>query len=180
MAAAASGLKQINKVEYAFNCEEYDLQSKVRKLSGIVNEYLGIDKFPEKQQTLLKIGKTFNDVLEKHKPQSECAICLNKLTSAVRLNCGHIFDQDCIKEWQKNSATCPLDRQPIVDIKVLDTAYISVFNASLFCCPGIDATSYDGTNSTVSPYIKIVDLGKRVQEMWHDTETVNQKWFVLC
>lgn len=51
-----------------------------------------------------------------------CSICLNnyqiKETNVVKLNCGHVFHEDCIIPWfEKNpdSLTCPICRNNIYD-----------------------------------------------------------------
>lgn len=50
--------------------------------------------------------------------ECECAVCLVDLpagSDAIKLCCGHVFCQPCIKDWVAKSATCPMCR---VDLKV--------------------------------------------------------------
>lgn len=49
----------------------------------------------------------------------ECSICLEKVATPIQLECGHIFDLDCIGRWFHENETCPLDRMPIDAEKVL-------------------------------------------------------------
>ena len=46
-----------------------------------------------------------------------CTICQEEHTAPVKLDCGHIFCEDCIVEWCERSGggnpTCPLCRAPI-------------------------------------------------------------------
>ena len=43
-----------------------------------------------------------------------CAICFSELNDdPVKLKCNHIFHSECIKEWVKSSATCPICRYNI-------------------------------------------------------------------
>jgi hypothetical protein len=49
--------------------------------------------------------------------ECECAVCLLDLpagSDAIKLCCGHVFCQPCIKDWVAKSATCPMCR---VDLK---------------------------------------------------------------
>ena len=46
-----------------------------------------------------------------------CTICQEEMGSPVRLECGHIFCEDCITAWCERAptdSTCPLCRSPIV------------------------------------------------------------------
>lgn len=47
-----------------------------------------------------------------------CAICLDKMTSAKKTlcsleNCTHTFHQYCLRPWMKEHNSCPLCREPI-------------------------------------------------------------------
>lgn len=44
---------------------------------------------------------------------SECSICLGDLVAgepALRIPCGHLFHEDCVKDWLKKSNECPVCR----------------------------------------------------------------------
>ena len=40
-----------------------------------------------------------------------CPICTEKLRCATSFLCGHVFCNDCLKEWVKISHTCPMCRK---------------------------------------------------------------------
>ena len=44
----------------------------------------------------------------------DCSICYESLDKyACKINCNHIFHKHCLKEWLKNSKTCPICRTNI-------------------------------------------------------------------
>jgi hypothetical protein len=44
----------------------------------------------------------------------DCSICFTELNeNPVKLKCNHIFHKDCISQWVKSSATCPICRYNI-------------------------------------------------------------------
>ncbi|CAD5221060.1 unnamed protein product [Bursaphelenchus xylophilus] len=43
-----------------------------------------------------------------------CAICLNTMTSGVKLPCGHIFEELCVRKWLEERNECPLCRKSVV------------------------------------------------------------------
>lgn len=47
---------------------------------------------------------------------TECSICKNDFEECSvisKLDCGHIFDIDCIKKWAQYNRTCPICRKDI-------------------------------------------------------------------
>lgn len=46
-----------------------------------------------------------------------CSICLRDIAYPVILECGHLFDLDCISNWAKNKNSCPLCRKNISKIQ---------------------------------------------------------------
>lgn len=64
-----------------------------------------------------KINRKKLDYIEKMNTPLECMICLNESTGydfdLKKLNCGHEFHYDCIKEWSEKSPNCPVCREPI-------------------------------------------------------------------
>jgi len=45
---------------------------------------------------------------------SECSICLQTYTRPIRLNCNHIYCEQCISDWvQTGNHTCPVCRAPV-------------------------------------------------------------------
>lgn len=60
---------------------------------------------------LPKVTITADDLLEAS--NKECLICLEEQkmgTVAVKLGCGHIYHEECLKLWLKKSCTCPVCR----------------------------------------------------------------------
>lgn len=48
-----------------------------------------------------------------NKEANLCTICLRKINKPVRLECGHIFDKDCILPWIEQKNSCPKDGKVI-------------------------------------------------------------------
>ena len=44
---------------------------------------------------------------------NECCICYSSLSTSknIKLPCGHVFHDKCIREWSKKKMNCPLDRK---------------------------------------------------------------------
>ena len=61
-----------------------------------------------------------------------CSICMETFEEdalGIQLSCNHFFHHDCLKEWTKESPTCPLDRrETIVDVeeKTLCKKYVII------------------------------------------------------
>lgn len=51
---------------------------------------------------------------------NECAICLADFAKGCRFTsitkCGHVFHEDCLKEWIKYNKICPLDRRSLIQL----------------------------------------------------------------
>lgn len=50
-------------------------------------------------------------------PNSDCSICYNSFTTSKqtgKLDCGHIYHNECIFKWFETATTCPLCRSQIV------------------------------------------------------------------
>ena len=58
----------------------------------------------------LKHFRTVKDVPEKDKT---CAICFADITEGKQFTCGHIFHEDCIREWLKTHDKCPVCRRSL-------------------------------------------------------------------
>jgi len=44
---------------------------------------------------------------------NECVICRDAYVTPIKLECNHIFCEDCIEEWFKREKTCPICRHEI-------------------------------------------------------------------
>jgi hypothetical protein len=54
-----------------------------------------------------------------HFHNKECSICFDDISSdPVKLGCGHVFHNDCIKEWFERDIRCPLCRKETTISKV--------------------------------------------------------------
>ncbi len=54
-------------------------------------------------------------------PRDSCAICLHPCgRQTLRMGCGHVFDEDCLKNWLRLRNSCPLCRTAIsADLSIL-------------------------------------------------------------
>jgi len=44
---------------------------------------------------------------------NQCPICQDALKSPLKLDCGHIYCDDCIGEWLERERTCPMCRKVV-------------------------------------------------------------------
>lgn len=61
--------------------------------------------------SLPRVKVTPYDIASNESP--ECSICLDELTigqPAIRIPCGHLYHEDCVKEWLEKSNECPVCR----------------------------------------------------------------------
>ena len=51
-----------------------------------------------------------------------CSICFDEITGKgqTKLNCNHVFHEECIDKWFKRSHQCPLCRKSKFDISTED------------------------------------------------------------
>ena len=76
----------------------------------------GGNKPPPKASDLVlaklpRVKVTDADLIEEN--NKTCCICLDDMhvgKEAVKLGCGHIFDEECITDWLKKTCTCPICR----------------------------------------------------------------------
>ena len=60
-------------------------------------------------KNVLSIDQVNN--LEKYELEATCPICMDDTSNNIKLNCQHIFCNECIKTWlSKQSNTCPICR----------------------------------------------------------------------
>lgn len=62
-------------------------------------------------RNLPRVKVTGYDIAANESP--ECSVCLDDLqigATALRIPCGHLFHEDCVKEWLKKSNECPVCR----------------------------------------------------------------------
>ena len=65
-----------------------------------------------------------------------CTICSEVFFKPIRLECGHVFCKNCIKEWSKKRSDCPIDRTSLKKLSKMDTDTLSqnILNEFLVYC----------------------------------------------
>ena len=70
-----------------------------------------------KIKKILSWGNETKDDPNKQIIVEDCSICFEQLklenNNIVKTKCDHIFHDECLTEWLKNSQTCPLCRNPV-------------------------------------------------------------------
>jgi hypothetical protein len=113
---ACSCLSKEKSISYNF---EKELEE--RKEKGLVDEetykILKINKIEiikYYKSCLEDVGKKYKNLTHgEMRKEIDCAICLERHKRSTVLyieKCGHEFGEDCIREWLKESAMCPLCR----------------------------------------------------------------------
>lgn len=62
-------------------------------------------------RTLPRVKVSAYDIAANESP--ECSVCLDSLVigePALRIHCGHLYHEDCVKDWLKKSNECPVCR----------------------------------------------------------------------
>ena len=87
------------------------LENESKVVERVMQESMNDNTLSRKEQKIYTEQKTYdsnNDV--------SCSICLEKINkndSIGVLSCEHFFHYDCINEWGKYKATCPLCKKKI-------------------------------------------------------------------
>lgn len=45
--------------------------------------------------------------------EDTCPVCMETLNHPVRLECNHIFCEECISQWLETESTCPICRSAV-------------------------------------------------------------------
>lgn len=51
-----------------------------------------------------------------------CNICFENIDSFGLINCGHLFCDECIRNWAEETNACPLCRKEFAVIKIVQTS----------------------------------------------------------
>lgn len=79
-------------------------ESKV--VERVMEESMNDNELSKKEQKICLEQRTYDSEIE-----ASCSVCLEKIKkndSIGVLSCQHFFHYDCINEWGKYKATCPL------------------------------------------------------------------------
>ena len=89
---------------------------------------------------------------------SECSICLQTMKRSTKLDCGHLYHSQCIREWYKQENTCPMCRCPIVSCDKCFSSSDEYRVPILNCNPDalvVDKIIYNNTHDTI--YVHLVE-----------------------
>jgi len=96
----------------------------------------------------------------------QCPVCLSNFYGTERvgvLNCGHVFHPECIKQWLKQSKSCPLCRQ--------QNAFLAKIYDSKEHVPGYQTTVAPANNIPyIPPVINEPATHTNNQKVYHDRE----------
>jgi len=94
-----------------------------RNLQDRVNREVNLSKLEAGELITCSNSKSDEEVISSSTEKSDestCVICLSKIRgdqgerNAIKIQCGHIFHYQCLKNWQKTlHNTCPICRLPI-------------------------------------------------------------------
>lgn len=90
-----------------------------KSIKSVANIYSCLSNFLESRRLLSKVDR-FPDANpeEIHQANDKCIFCLDHLTHAKRINCGHLFHYKCLRDYFQASSNplCPTCRADI-DVK---------------------------------------------------------------
>lgn len=82
----------------------YEMQRRLKKHKN----YLRVVRHMEKNYPM-----ALNEELETN--SDDCAICWDKMESARKLPCGHLFHNSCLRSWLEQDTSCPTCRTSLSD-----------------------------------------------------------------
>lgn len=126
-------------------------------------------------QNLSKYVKNISDNFDK---TENCCICYNdynennETNKAVQLKCNHIFHDECIKKWLKNSGTCPICRSNIFECENCDGSGIIYYNFTGIVIPIEERGNFLNRNQTYGVFgIHSYDLEDLlIENLFYDNE----------
>ena len=92
-----------------------------KSLRAVVNMWKFLSGYLESRKLLSKVSLFPDATIEEiHNSNDKCIFCLDHLTEAKRINCGHLFHYKCLRSYfeNSNSPKCPTCRADI-DEKVI-------------------------------------------------------------
>lgn len=118
-------------------------------ISCAIWDYLDDSVGPRSNECLERLGKSIDEIREcfmqrmdaqreaENPSIPDCPICLNNVAIPVILECGHVFDADCLSQWYLKKRVCPLDRNPI-DVSKIRFAPETIKHISVTCRVRLD------------------------------------------
>ncbi|MCH9631670.1 MAG: hypothetical protein S4CHLAM37_16950 [Chlamydiia bacterium] len=87
------------------------------------------------------------------KENDDCTICMGENTGeALKVKCGHIFHDACIKPWLAKQATCPLCREDLSEPYKFENIHI-LYAAGATVAASIAGKVTGATISMIGDYI---------------------------
>lgn len=65
---------------------------------------------------LPRVTVNADDVAVRDNEKPACAVCKDEFSigdGALRLPCAHLYHEDCVVQWLKNTGTCPICRKVV-------------------------------------------------------------------
>lgn len=93
-----------------------------KSFRAVLNMWKTLSGFLESRKLVSKVNTFPNATQEEiHQASDKCIFCLEALTEAKKINCGHLFHYKCLRSYFENSNNpkCPTCRASIDDKKVL-------------------------------------------------------------
>jgi hypothetical protein len=88
----------------------------------------------ESRKLLVKVSNFPNATVEEiHTANDKCIFCLDHLTEAKKINCGHLFHYKCLRSYFENSSSpkCPTCRADIDENNVINHHKSEIFSQNL-------------------------------------------------
>lgn len=93
-----------------------------KSMRAVMNMWKYLSGYLESRKLLSKVNNFPDATVEEiHKASDKCIFCLDNLTAAKKINCGHLFHYKCLRSYFENSSSpkCPTCRADI-DEKVIN------------------------------------------------------------
>ena len=121
-----SGISVVRLSDSEYERREYERRQYEQHMSNLINSLtIDINTFFSLESLMVRraIEESLKEVekpkislesfqrLEKCKDISNCSICFENMKDNIKLNCNHIYCENCIKKWlTERSNTCPTCR----------------------------------------------------------------------
>uniref|UniRef100_T1ISV8 RING-type domain-containing protein n=1 Tax=Strigamia maritima TaxID=126957 RepID=T1ISV8_STRMM len=113
----------------------YEMQRRVKKHKN----YLRVVRHMERNYSM-----ALPEELESN--SDDCAICWDKMESARKLPCGHLFHNSCLRSWLEQDTSCPTCRTALSDQHDQETNEPLPNNENILAGLGTSLTTPDATS----------------------------------